>query len=901
MASLNPFAPTDPGTLSPDFMPAAVVVDMGEGPDDMGIDEDGVQVSTGEDGSVTVDFAPGSPKWTAAKHKKDDHYANLADFVDESKLDQIAMEVLRWVDSDLESRKPWLDRIANGLQLLGIVKDQANLGPLQMTEAVNHPMLAEAAVQYQARAATEMLPAGGPAKPAVLGDRTDAKMEQSTRVCDYINFLLTLKDKAYYEQTERLFFVQSYEGSQFKKVAYDPLLRMVVSRWVKAEHFVVPYDTASLQTAPRYTHVMTYEHNDILKLQATGFFTDVELGEPTPFKSTDSRIQEVKDRAAGQQESPIEWGMAPHTVFECHCNLELEGFEHTVDGEETGIALPYIVHVERDSNKVLGIYRNWKKDDDWYQKRVWFVHYPFIPGDGFYSYGYLHLAAGLAQGCTAALRILLVGSAFASIAGGFRTKNGRTAGSLTLKPGEYQDTDLDYEELSKAFYTPNFKEPSEALFKVLGLMTEQGQRLFSTQEAMVGDASNTGPVGTTVALIEEGKKVFSAVHKRQHVAQGEELQLIYTLLQEHVDEDGYPYQVHGADRTVMLEDFAPHVDIIPVSDPNIFSTTQRIATAQQLRQMAAETPSLFNARNVAKRMLEAIRLPNPDEVLINQKKMQRLDPVTENTLLIVGQPVHVFPDQNHKAHNAVHQAQASVLQAAANQNPVYQQRIPGFFAHIAEHEAQNFRVEMAKQMGIQLPPIDIYADPGDDVSVDIPAEFDNMISQKAAEIVASMPKPPDPAEAEQKARQAADQLKQQGEQVKQQIAQLEQGKQQLAQQQQALQQQAETVRAAEQKAQDAIRQLDFKKQLDAANAAVADAKTQLAAVKKESDLKDMVAEAVQKVQDMLARDEQARADHRTAVDEKANAVLEEVRNAQHKNEVKDAKKAAAKPSPAKKD
>jgi len=734
----HPFDPSHERT--PGAIPAGAIVDLTM---PMPQGDEARITQSGED--VIVDFAPDKQDLPFNAEDAKEHGANLARFITDTEKARIAQDVIRWVDADVEARQPWVDKLADGLVLLGVVKDASDLGPLGAAEKVTHPLLAEAAIQYQSRAITELFPSGGPAKWEVLGDVTEEKEDSADRLANFLNFTLTIQDKSYYNEFDRMLFVQSYEGSQFKKISYDPLVGTPVSRWVRGQHFIVPYGAASLQSAPRYTHEQKIEHNDVLKLQDIGFYTDDVLGEPTGTAPSDyNTIKEKKDEAEGMTPSILLGEMQPHIFLEMHANWDLAGFEHVNDKKKkTGIALPYIAHVERDSQKLLGLYRNWKEDDSLQRKRVWFVHYPFIPGDGFYSYGYVHLASGIARASTFALRVLLMGSAFASMAGGFKTKSARTTGNITLQAGVFQDTDMEFEELSKMFYSPNFKEPSQALFQTLGLLVEGGQRLFSTQDAMVGDASNTGPVGTTVALIEEGKKVFSAVHKRGHAALGEELQILRDVWKEYIPEGGYPYDIPGESREVMAEDFADYANIVPVSDPNIFSSTQRIALAQSVGQMAIANPAM-DRREADSMMLRALRIPQEqiNQLLPDPKDIKRADPVTENALIMAGRPVKVFVDQDHGSHYQVHQTQLQAMQAQAPQNPLIAERIPVLMAHVAEHQAYGERLGMMKMLGIELPPMDLDADmmemPG------IPPELDAMISQRAAIAVSKMPRPPQP-------------------------------------------------------------------------------------------------------------------------------------------------------------
>ena len=396
---------------------------------------------------------------------------------------------------------------------------------------------------------------------------------------------------------------------------------------------------------------------------------------------------------------------------------------------------PYVISVERDSLKVLAIRRGWREDDQDRRRRVQVVHYPFIRGDGFNGFGLLHLAAGVGKAATGALRVILDNAAWAALQGGFKSKDAKLPSQVKMSPGKWIDTEMTSEELAKCFYTPPYKDVPQALFAILELLTQMGQRLMSTTEATVGDASNTGPVGTTVALIEQGSKVQTAVHKRLHFALGEELQLLAELNGEHLPEEGYPYNVPGQSRQIMRADFDERVDVLPVSDPNIFSQTQRIAIAQAQVQLADSAPDLYDRREVHRRMLEALRTPDPDSVLPERKKIDRCDPVTENALAMVGTPIKVFADQYHDAHIAVHMGQLQLL--AAQESPSLQLVQQVMMPHIAEHEAQAMRVKMMQSMGVQLPPLNVDPDE-EDPQPSLPPEVENQIAVKSAEVMKAL-------------------------------------------------------------------------------------------------------------------------------------------------------------------
>jgi hypothetical protein len=704
----------------------------------------GVTFAEGDNGDTIVDFAPGEDLLTpGGAMDANDHYANLAEFVDESALDALAQEVCEGVEADENSRKDWHDRLARGLELLGLkdVEDSA-LGPLKVAKAAHHPLLAEAQVQFQARAYAELFPPKGPAKGLVLGNSTREREDQATRVSDYINYQLTVEDRAYLEESDQLLFMVSMEGSEFKKCSHDPVRDMNVSRWVRGEDFLVPYSATSLETAPRYTHRFNESHNEFLKKQRAGLYRDVEIPQPasTSGGNESTAVTIAKDAVEGKtpQDRPED---AEHTMYEQHLDWNLKGFEDLdEEGKPTGVALPYIVFVEKESQKVLGIYRNWREKDQTKKlKRVWFAHYKFLPGTGFYGFGFLHTIGGLSAAATACLRIILTGAIYSSVPGGLKTKDARVAGNIEIEPGVFKDVESTAEELSKAFWSPDFKQPSEALFKVLGLLTELGQRFAQTHEAVVGDAKNTGPVGTTIALIEQGSKVFSGIHRRMHTALGYELRLLAELNGHYMPDEGYPYEVPGASRQVFKEDFDDRVDIVPVSDPNIHSSTQRIAIAQTKLELANAAPDLFDRREAFLDMLRAVSPNDADteRLMPERAKAQRCDPITENTLAMVGRPIRVYPGQHDEAHIIVHMGALQMMAAQGSAAGEFAQQ--ALIAHVAEHEAYKMRKEMMMAMGVKLPPVDIYAEPGKKaVQFELPPQIEDQIAVRAAQVMQAM-------------------------------------------------------------------------------------------------------------------------------------------------------------------
>lgn len=724
MPMIGTNAERDDGMMLPDEM----IVDMG-GPQTMSAP--GMLATVLPGGEIDVDLDPGIEDQPVTEDGG--HYENLADKLTETQLATIAQDVEEMVRADRESRAPWFKRLAKGMELIGVVDEIGVDPPFDGASQAVHPLIVEAIVQFQSRALAELFPATGPAKGAVLGEITKELEAQAKRVADYRNYQLTVADKTYFPESDKLLWGVGFAGSAFRKSYNDPLLKRNVARLIKASDFIVPYSATTLEDASRYTHVIPYSQYEMKQLQDAGFYRKTELGIPSSTREADDSqdLRDAQDKAEGKADSDLREEDREHVVYEMTV-------DYSVPGVEADEVLPYVISVERDSLKTIGIRRGWRETDQDRRRRVQVVHYPFIRGDGFYGFGLLHLAAGLGQAGTGALRVILDNAAWAALQGGFKSKDAKLPSGVKMSPGKWIDTDMTSEELAKCFYTPPFKDVPQALFAILELITQMGQRLVNTTEATVGDAKNTGPVGTTVALIEEGAKVQTAVHKRLHFALGEELQILSELDGEHVPEEGYPYAVPGESRQVMRSDFDERVDVLPVSDPNIFSQTQRIAIAQAGVQLSDSAPDLYDRREMHRRMLEALRTPDIDGVLPDRKKIERCDPVTENALAMVGTPIKVFQDQYHDAHNAVHMGLLELL--AAQQSPSLPLTQQMLMPHIADHEAQGMRLKMMQAMGMKLPAMNLDWDKDDDepAVMPIPPEVENAIAVKAAEVMQAL-------------------------------------------------------------------------------------------------------------------------------------------------------------------
>ena len=655
----------------------------------------------------------------------DDHYVNLANFLKESELQRIAQDVIEWVDADEESRDDWQDREVSGIRALGVSEETEGGADFEGASHVVHPLLAEACVQFQARAMSELWPPEGPVKTQVLGEQTVERGQQAERVKGFMNYQYTKLIPGAYDDHDMMMFRLPLSGSCFKKVYFCSLEGMPMPRYVEPSRFHVPYSASDLRTAERYTHEY-YESWHYTKIkQRSGYYLDIDLVDPFHRGADLNEAEEEIDRTEGREPTDFDEDQT-FTRYECHCYLNLPGFE-----SEDGIGLPYVVTVDKDNSRTLAIYRNWKPTDPAQKKRVHFVHYKFLPGLGFYGYGFFHVIGGLARSATGALRAFLDASLLANMGGGFRSRDARTTGGTQeVKIGQWNEVEASAEELKNAFFPFPFKPPDDSLFKILGYLSDLGQRFASTTENMVSDANNNAPVGTTLALIEQGLKVFTGIHTRIHNAQAEEFQLMAELNAEYLP-PMYPYDVAGEARGVFRADFDDRVDVIPVSDPNIISVTQRIALAQSILQLISSAPDLYGPagmRVAHRNMLEALRAPNIDELLPEEEaRPPRMDPVNENANILTGRPVVAYPEQDHISHNIVHNALLDQITDETGKAAMQ--------AHMAEHTAHIYRLQIEQQIGVPIPP----------------EEYPPEIEARIAQLVASQTIPSLPQAAPQQA------------------------------------------------------------------------------------------------------------------------------------------------------
>ena len=622
---------------------------------------------------------------------------NLADSLEDRELYTIATELVSSYEDDLNSRDDWFQTYIDGLDLLGINSDSRSQ-PFIGASGVHHPILAEAVTQFQAQAYKELLPAGGPVDTEVLGISDDAKLEKANRVKNFMNYQITYKMEEYDPEMDQLLFYLPLSGSAFKKVYYDPAVGRAVARFVKSEDLVVPYYAVDLLTSPRITHVIHMTENELRKLQRSGFYRDVEMSSPESSADTtdvDAKIDELQGltRTISDEE---------FTLLEMHVDLDVEGYADTdQNGEETGIGLPYIVTICKDNNEILAIRPNYNEKDPMRKKIEYFTHYKFLPGLGFYGFGLIHMMGGLTKSVTAILRQLIDAGTLANLPAGFKSRGlNIQKHDDPLQPGEWRDVDAPGGKLQDAFLPLPYKEPSATLTTLLGALVDSGKRFAATVENPTGDGNSEAPVGTTVALLEKGQKVMSAIHKRLHYAQRTEFKILKRVFGEFLPSE-YPYQVQGASQNVFKQDFDSSVDVIPVSDPNIFSMTQRITLAQTQLQMAQAAPELHDLREAYRKMYIALNIKDIDSVLPPEEEVPPRDPISEQQAVLTGNPIKAFDFQNHEAYIASH--------SAFLQNPMVQQNpkaIQAIGANIQEHQAMMYRIQIEQAMGQPLPPID---------------------------------------------------------------------------------------------------------------------------------------------------------------------------------------------------
>ena len=689
-----------------------------------------------EEGGMVIDFDPNAPELMGVRHD-----SNLAEFMSEGDLDSLASELVAQFESDRNSRADWEDAYIRGLDLLGL-KFEDRSTPWEGACGVFHPMLSEAVIRFQAQTIQEIYPASGPVKTSIVGKITDEKTKQAHRVENYLNYLITQRMTEYRTETEKLLFSLPIAGSAFRKVYFDPNMDRPCAMFVPAEDFVVSYGASDLTTCERATHVMKKTSNEIRKLQVAGFYSDIDLPPPAP---DISEIQQKYNRLTGDSEN-YEFDNR-HTLLEMHVDIDLLGFEDTDRGAPTGIALPYVVTIDKSSRTILAIRRNWYEDDPKKLKRDHYVHYQYLPGLGFYGFGLVHMIGGLSKSATSLLRQLVDAGTLANLPGGLKSRGLRIKGDDTpIMPGEFRDVDVPGGAIRDNISFLPYKEPSNVLYQLLGDIVQEGRRFASAADVKASDINGEAPVGTTLAVLEREMKVMSAVQARVHAAVSSELRILSEIVKDY-GPGVYPYDLE--DGQVMVEDFDDRVDIIPVSDPNAGTMAQRIMQYQAALQLAASAPQMYDMPLLHRQMLDVLGIQDADKIVPTEDDIKPTDPVTENMNILNGDPVKAFIYQDHEAHIQVHMA--------ATENPEMQKLIAkapnakamqaAMSAHIAEHVAFAYRAKIEQQLGVALP------GPDEKLPEDIELRISRLVAPAADQITG---KAKMMAQAEQNAKQQQD-------------------------------------------------------------------------------------------------------------------------------------------------
>jgi hypothetical protein len=604
---------------------------------------DEVEVITTEDGGAEVSFDP-----SAIEPQSTSHFQNLAEVLDDATLDPLGSKLTSDYMDYRSSRKDWEDTYRNGLDLLGF-KYERRTEPFRGASGVTHPVLSEAVTQFQAQAYKELLPADGPVRTQILGLGTPAKQDQANRVKDFMNYQIMDQMKEYEPEFDQMLFYLPLSGSTFKKVYYDELLGRAVSKFIPADDLVVPYSATNLDDAEAVVHIIKMSENDLRKQQVGGFYRDITLNPPQMSSDEITKKEQELEGIKQNKQDDI------YTLLECHVNLDLEGFEDLdSQGMSTGIKLPYVVTVEESSRKVLSIRRNYAENDIKKNKTNYFVHFKFLPGLGFYGFGLIHMIGGLSRTATSALRQLLDAGTLANLPAGFKSRGIRVRDDAQpLQPGEFRDVDAPGGNIRDQFMTLPFKEPSAVLLQLLGVVVGAGQRFAAIADMQVGDMNQQAAVGTTVALLERGSRVMSAVHKRLYVGLKQEFKLLAQVFKTYLPKE-YPYDVVGGQRQIKLTDFDDRVDILPIADPNIFSQTQRISLAQTQLQLAQSNPQIHNLYQAYRSMYEAVGVKNINAILPPPQQPMPKDPSLEHIDALAARPFQAFPGQDHRAHIEAH-------------------------------------------------------------------------------------------------------------------------------------------------------------------------------------------------------------------------------------------------------
>ena len=675
-------------------------------------DPEAVKIITGD---IEIDIEPEEPS-------DEDFDANLAEYISDKVLVEVVGDLLADFDDDIAARKDWMQTYVDGLELLGM-KIEERAEPWPGACGVYHPLLSEALVKFQAETIMETFPAAGPVKTQIIGKETPEKKDAATRVQEDMNYQLTDVMTEYRPEHERMIWGLGLAGNAFKKVYYDPALERQVSMFIPAEDIVVPYGASNLETSPRVTHVMRKTENEIRRLQVAGFYRDIDLGEPN--NTLDEVEKKIAEKMGFRATSDDRY-----KLLEMHIDLDLPGYEDVDDeGEPTGIALPYVITIEKGSMEVLSIRRNWNPDDKSKQKRNHFVHYGYVPGFGFYCFGLIHLVGAFAKSGTALIRQLVDAGTLSNLPGGFKTRGLRVKGDDTpIAPGEWRDVDVPSGVMRDNIMPLPYKEPSQVLYSLLGTIVEEGRRFASAADMKVADMSGQAPVGTTLAILERTLKVMSAVQARIHYSMKQELKLLKVIIADYTPED-YDYEpIEGSSRAKKSD--YDCCEVIPVSDPNAATMAQKIVQYQAVLQLAQQAPQIYNMPQLHRQMLEVLGIKNASKLVELEDDAKPRDPITENMDIFKGRPVKAFIYQDHEAHIMTHQnfLQDPMTAAMLGQNPQAQAIMGAAQAHMAEHFGFKYRQQIEQELGAPLPYIKDGAD-----DEELPEEYEVQLSRLVAQ------------------------------------------------------------------------------------------------------------------------------------------------------------------------
>jgi len=684
-----------------------------------------------------------------AEPRAEDFDANLAEFMGENELQGLASELIGEYEQDLSSRKDWLDTYVKGLKILGI-RYEDRTEPWPGACGVFHPLLMESAVKFQSETIMETFPAAGPVKTKIIGKETAEKKDAAIRVADDMNYKLTEEMKEYRPEHERLLLSLALAGNSFKKVYFDPSLNRQTAVYIPAEDIVVPYGAANLETAERVTHRMRKTKNEVKKLQYAGFYRDIDLGDPI-------RVMDEVEKQKAEDQGFSASMDDRFQLLEMHVNLDLADYPDVdEDNNETGIALPYVVTIEKGTGTVLAIRRNWKEDDKLKAKRQHFVHYGYIPGFGFYYFGLIHLIGGHSKAATSLLRQLVDAGTLSNLPGGLKSRGLRIKGDDTpIAPGEFRDVDVPSGAIRDNILPLPYKEPSQTLSALMDRIVEEGRRFAAVSDLKISDMSSQAPVGTTLAVLERVLKVMSAVQARIYYAMKQEFKLLAGIIRDYTPEE-YSYEPEVGSRKAKKSDY-DNVDVIPVSDPNAATMSQKVVQYQAVLQLSQTAPQLYDLPYLHRQMIETLGVKNAEKIVPSVDDLKPIDPISENMGFLTGKPTKAFMYQDHDAHLQAHLSflQDPMIMQTVGQNPMAQQIMGAVMAHVMEHTAFKYRREIEKQLGAALPPPPSAEDP----DTYLPPQIEVQLSQLAAAAASQLlQKDVAEAQAQQAAQQAQDPL-----------------------------------------------------------------------------------------------------------------------------------------------